>query len=90
VGSGIPFSVCAACQNSPLCDRCGHPRGDHRQVFIRGETPECARRISDFQSLSSSRCDCPGFRPIEGPLRDASFAAADEEDPPPLQLRIAE
>jgi len=49
--------------------------------------PECARRIGDFQTLSSTRCDCLGFRPLEGPLRDASFSAPDEEAP---RLRVAE
>jgi hypothetical protein len=44
--------------------------------------------IHDFQSLSSSRCSCPGFAPVRGALRDAGFAEPDP-DPLTLPLRIA-
>lgn len=74
-----PLEVCAKCENSPLCDRCGHPRSDHSQVFVRGVHVGCDKRIGDFQTGTSWRCDCEGFRPITGSLSEASFAAADEE-----------
>jgi hypothetical protein len=88
--SDVPFTVCPACADSPLCDLCGHPRGDHGQVFIRGVMPGCDRRIGDFQTLTSRTCDCPGFRPIKGPVSDATFARTDVEtdDPPLPQLRV--
>lgn len=78
-----PLEVCAACENSPLCDRCGHPRGDHSHVFVRGVPAGCRRVIRDFQSLTSTRCDCDGFRPVQGDLGDATFA---QPDPDPLAL----
>lgn len=76
-----PLELCAKCENSPLCDRCGHPRGDHTHVFVRGVPLGCRRVIGDFQSLSSWRCDCEGFQPVVGALADASFT---EPDPDPL------
>lgn len=85
VASDAPIATCDACANSPLCDRCGHPRGDHGQVFVRGVEPGCRRLTGDFQTLSSSLCPCPGFRPVAGPLREAGFARPDE-DPAPLRL----
>jgi hypothetical protein len=41
--------------------------------------------IRDFQSLSSWRCDCSGFKPVRGALRDAAFA---EPDSRPLTGRL--
>jgi hypothetical protein len=80
-----PLAVCRACENSPLCDRCGHPRGDHAEVFVRGDDPGCRRLVGDFQTLSSWLCSCPGFRPVAGSLREAAFAEPDD-DPKPLRL----
>ena len=58
-------------------------------MFIRGVVPECTRRIVDFQMLASSQCTCPGFRPIQGALGDASFAELDPEPEPEWpKLRI--
>jgi hypothetical protein len=85
---GEPLEVCASCAGSPLCDRCGHARADHSHVFIGGGRPGCLIVIHDFQSLSSSRCSCPGFAPVRGALRDAGFAEPDP-DPLTLPLRIA-
>jgi hypothetical protein len=68
------------CENSPLCDRCGHPRADHTRVFVRQDPKGCARMIGDFQSGRSWPCECEGFRAIAGPLGNASFASA---EPPP-------
>jgi hypothetical protein len=84
-----PLEICAKCENSPLCDRCGHPRADHSHVFVRGVDVGCNRRIGDFQTLTSRPCDCEGFRPITGSLSEASFAAPDDDQgaPPPL-LRV--
>lgn len=84
-----PLEVCAVCENSPLCDRCGHPRGDHTHVFARGVPCGCTRIIGDFQSLSSWRCACEGFRPIQGRLADAAFAEPDEELSSLSPLRLA-
>lgn len=90
-----PFEICSNCENSPLCDRCGHPRSDHKAVFVRGRVAGCGRIIGDFQTLTSWRCGCEGFRPITGSLADAGFAASADggADPPsaePLggQLRL--
>ena len=80
-----PLAVCRVCANSPLCDRCGHPRGDHAEVFVRGDAPRCNRTVGDFQTLTSWDCPCPGFRPVDGPLREAAFAEPDD-DPTPLRL----
>lgn len=33
-----PLEICAKCNDSPLCDRCGHERGDHTRVFVHGQT----------------------------------------------------
>jgi hypothetical protein len=79
-----PLEICAKCENSPLCDRCGHPRADHTHVFARGAPVRCKRRVGDFQTLTSRTCDCEGFRPITGELSEASFAAAGDEDDEPL------
>jgi hypothetical protein len=85
VPATAPLAVCSACANSPLCDRCGHPRGDHAEVFVRGGDPACRRLLGDFQTLTSWLCPCSGFRPVAGPLRDAAFAEADD-GPAPLRL----
>ncbi|MGH3055972.1 MAG: hypothetical protein ACRDL7_13440 [Gaiellaceae bacterium] len=74
-----PLEICAKCEDSPLCDRCGHPRSDHSQVFVRGVHIGCNRRIGDFQTLTSGPCDCEGFHPISGSLSEASFAAPDDD-----------
>jgi hypothetical protein len=80
-----PLEVCASCADSPLCDRCGHPRADHTHVFTARAPRGCSRFINDFQSLSRSRCDCEGFLPIRTRLRDAAFTAP---DPDPLELPL--
>jgi hypothetical protein len=74
-----PLEICAKCENSPLCDRCGHPRADHTHVFVRATRVGCNRCVGDFQTLTSRPCDCEGFRPITGELSDASFAAPGAE-----------
>lgn len=85
-----PFETCAACDNSPLCDRCGHPRSDHTQVFVRGVRLGCDYRVGDFQTLTSQPCECEGFRPITGRLSEASFATTGAEDDGPIpRLRSA-
>ncbi len=81
-----PLEICAKCENSPLCDRCGHPRSDHSQVFVRGVHVGCNRRIGDFQTLTSGPCDCEGFRPITASLAEASFAAPDDDHEAPMPL----
>jgi hypothetical protein len=81
------FDLRARCAGSPLCDRCGHPRSGHAGVFVRGVGARCCRPLGDFQSLSRYVCDCAGFRPIAGPLRDASFAEAVEPTAPLPRLR---
>jgi hypothetical protein len=85
-----PLAVCDACENSPLCDACGHPRGDHGQVFIRGVAPGCNWVIGDFPSLTQEPCDCAGFRPIRGAIRDAAFAEAQPEPAELPKLRLAD
>jgi len=46
----------------------------------------CRRRaVGDFQSLTVGACDCEGFAPVRGRLRDATFA---EPDPDPLELGL--
>jgi hypothetical protein len=82
-----PLEVCRSCADSPLCDRCGHERGDHTHVFVKGGGASCSVVVRDFQSLSVSRCDCPGFAPVHGALRDAAFAASGP-DPLTLPLRV--
>src|SRR5262245_34677076 len=77
----LPLEVCAACDDSPLCDRCGHPRADHTRVFAKAAPAGCRFVVGDFQSLSKARCECEGFRPVRGRLSDATFA---EPDPDPL------
>lgn len=86
-----PREICAECEDSPLCDRCGHHRADHTQVFVRGVKVGCNKRIGDFQTGTSWSCGCQGFRPITGELSEASFAAANDEQETPLpQLRIVQ
>jgi hypothetical protein len=82
-----PLEIFPSCADSPLCDACGHQRSDHCYVFISGGARGCGLVIRDFQSLSVRRCDCPGFSPVHGALRDAGFAEADP-DPLTLPLRI--
>ena len=88
-GSDAPIAVCDACENSPLCDACGHPRGDHTQVFVRGVPAGCHRAIGDFQTLTHARCGCEAFRPIRGPLSDAGFAQPDPDADEIPKLRLA-
>ena len=71
-----PLEICPKCENSPLCDRCGHPRSEHTRVFVRAGRAACNRRVGDFQTLTSWACDCEGFRPVTGTLSEAAFAAA--------------
>jgi hypothetical protein len=80
-----PLEVCPSCADSPLCDGCGHPRSHHRHVFVAGGPAGCTYAIRDFQSLSSRCCDCSGFTPVRGELRDAAFA---EPDSRPLTGRL--
>jgi hypothetical protein len=68
-----PLEVCSSCADSPLCDGCGHTRGAHTKVFVPGGPAGCTHLTRDFQSLSALSCDCTGFRPIHGALRDAAF-----------------
>jgi hypothetical protein len=82
-----PLEICARCEDSPLCDRCGHPRRDHTRVFARRNAKGCKRVVGDFQSLTSWQCECEGFRPVVGALADAAFAAPDAPGRlPPLRL----
>jgi hypothetical protein len=81
--------MCPRCAGSPLCDRCGHPRGDHAHVFVRGGLGGCRREVGDFQSLTHWTCDCAGFRPVAGGLRDATFAGTDNAPAPLPPLRLA-
>jgi hypothetical protein len=84
-----PLEVCPSCEHSPLCDRCGHPRSDHRLAFVPGGPAGCTYPIRDFQTLSWWRCDCAGFTPLRGALRDAAFAEPDSE-PLAGRLRIVQ
>lgn len=86
-----PLEVCAKCDNLPLCDRCGHERGDHTRVFIHGQC-KCNKLVGDFQTGTSSQCNCEGFRPIRGPLSEATFATSRpsvQDDPLAVPLRLA-
>jgi hypothetical protein len=74
-----PLEICSKCENSPLCDRCGHPRSEHTRVFVRNGRAGCNRRVGDFQTLASWACACEGFRPVTGALAEAAFAAATPE-----------
>jgi hypothetical protein len=56
-------TVCAICAEAVLCDRCGHTRAEHVQVFVRGVVPACNRRVGDVPGLASWGCGCPGFSP---------------------------
>jgi hypothetical protein len=78
--------ACPSCAGSPLCDRCGHPRGAHTGVFRPGGR-RCAHVWSDFQTGIRVPCVCDGFTPVDGALRDAAFAAGETDDGlPPLRL----
>ena len=81
-----PLEVCARCEDSPLCDACGHPRADHTHVFAWNAPKGCNRVVGDFQSLRSWRCECEGFRPIRGSLAEATFAAPEDLPVPPLRV----
>jgi hypothetical protein len=82
------LELCPTCENSPLCDGCGHPRGDHSRVFVGGAGAGCSRVIGDFQSLTSWRCECRQFEPLEGAIRDATFAQPVPVDTPIASLRV--
>jgi hypothetical protein len=77
--------ACPRCAGSPLCDRCGHQRGMHTGVYDKHKRT-CRHVWFDFQSLSKITCDCTGFVPLNGALRDAEFVNAADDGPP---LRIA-
>jgi hypothetical protein len=86
-----PLEVCAKCEDSPLCDQCGHPRFQHSQVFVRGVPVGCNKIVGDFQTGAKWPCKCMGFRPITGELSEASFAAsANERDEPLPILRMVD
>ena len=82
-----PDAVCDACANSPLCDRCGHERGDHEAALTDGRKG-CRSSLGDFQTLDLTPCPCEGFEPIQGMLADATFVRTEPEPPagPPLRL----
>ena len=85
------FEICAKCNDSPLCDRCGHARGDHTRVFVHGQS-RCSKRLGDFQTGVTWKCKCEGFRPLSGALSDATFASArpsSGEDPLGVPFRFA-
>jgi hypothetical protein len=77
--------ACPHCAGSPLCDRCGHPRGLHTGVYDK-HARSCTHVWFDFPSLSNVACRCAGFVPVTGAFRDAEFANAPDDDTP---LRIA-
>ena len=84
-----PLEVCAKCEDSPLCDRCGHPRSEHSQVFVRGVPSGCSKIVGDFQTGAKWPCKCGGFRPITGELSEAGFATSEDQTEtvlPPLRL----
>jgi hypothetical protein len=83
-----PYVVCDACANSPLCDRCGHERGDHASLAVEGET-SCRGRLGDFQTLDLQACPCDGFQPIEGMIGDATFVQTEPDLPAGPSLRLA-
>ena len=86
------LGVCRDCENSPLCDRCGHPRGDHVRVFHKRGAAGCDWDVFDFPTMTSEPCACAGFRPVTTPLSEATFAQPepDEVDPLELGLRLAD
>lgn len=87
-----PLEVCAKCDDSPLCDRCGHERGDHARVFVHGQS-KCSKRIGDFQTGTSWLCGCEGFRPISGSFSEAAWTAdmpSSDDDPLAVPLRLAD
>lgn len=61
-------------------------------MFVREGRPGCNWRVADFQTLTSSPCDCEGFRPVMGTLAEAAFAATPEPDydVPIFPLRVVE
>ena len=73
-----PDAVCDACANSPLCDRCGHERGDHEAEFAGGRKG-CRSSMGDFQTstsrpararASSRSRECSPTRPSCEPSRN--------------------
>jgi hypothetical protein len=83
-----PHAVCAACANSPLCDRCGHERDEHATLVDDAETG-CRATLGDFQTLDVAPCPCDGFQPIEGMLADATFVQTEPDPPSGMPLRLA-
>jgi hypothetical protein len=77
--------ACPRCAGSPLCDRCGHPRGAHTGVYDK-RARTCRNVWVDFQTGTKVTCECAGFAPVAGALRDSEFANAPDDDTP---LRIA-
>jgi hypothetical protein len=77
--------ACPRCAGSPLCDRCGHPRGAHTGVYDKG-TRSCKHVWFDTPSLSKIACNCVGFEPVEGDISDAGFVNVPDDDTP---LRVA-
>lgn len=78
--------LCPRCAASPLCDACGHQRESHIGVFRPG-SKACRHVWLDVQSLTKVPCDCPGFSPVTGAFREASFAQVSDEE---FTLRLAE
>ena len=58
-------------------------------MFVRGVRLGCDRIVGDFQSLTSWRCDCPGFAPIAAGIGAASFAQPNDEPDEIQALRRA-
>src|SRR5262245_29592687 len=75
---------CRTCGGSLLCDACGHPRATNVAVYQRGKR-SCTFRAVDVQSLSHRECDCDGYVPVAGALRDAAFAQPDTGPIPRLR-----
>lgn len=87
-GSADFGSGCRRCGGSPLCDRCGHARKEHRGLFG-GGGQGCRERLYDFESLSASDCSCEGYLARTRNFAEAEFAAPPDEgeqDFPPLRL----
>jgi hypothetical protein len=78
--------ACTRCAGSPICDRCGHPRGIHTGVCDK-HSRTCKHVWVDFQTGTKVTCHCAGFASVTGRFRDAEFANAAEEDTP---LRIVQ
>jgi hypothetical protein len=84
-GAGLPPGAtastrgCRACDGSPACTRCGHPRKKHRGAFGGSRVTGCTDVVLIEGQMRTEECACPDYTadPEVEPILSTRSAAAE-------------